>query len=292
MIKKFFILMLLIASFTACTSGPNDNTLTCKLSYFEHNNPNQIVFTESHLKALTNNDAIKELYSLLSHPSDRKFVSAIPKNVHLLDSSYDDGICNLTLSPTYNDLSADARAALNFALSSTMLTLPETRSLAITCGEETLTFAADSFISTLPQTYYDSYVVNLYYVNKDYTDAVPTEKTIQLSGEKTLERAVVELLMAGSGSADVISPFPTGTVLNDVYIDGGTCIVDVSSQFITSAKHRKEEETTILYSIVNTLTELPKIDSVKFLIDGNDGYGYVYYTLSAPLTNAKELLED
>ncbi len=292
MIKKLLLLLLVLVSVSACSANLNENKLTGNLSYLERDNLTKVVFTETTLETSSYEDAIEKLFGKLCHPSDNSLVSAVPKSIHLLDSSFKDGVCSLTLSPTYNKLPPDERVALNFALMKTMLSLPNAKALSVTCDGRTVTFTESSFISEAPQTYYNSYLANLYFVNSDYTDATLLRRSVSLSGEKGLERSVIELLMSDSGTDSAISPFPKGTVLNDVYLDGGTCIVDVSSKFITAAKHSKEQETTILFSIVNTLTELPKIDSVKFLINGSDGFGYIYYDISAPLTNSKELFED
>lgn len=47
-------------------------------------------------------------------------------------------------------------------------------------------------------------------------------------------------------------------------------IVDLSEEFIKDIKLGAEEESKIVYSIVNTLVELTEIESVKILINGKE----------------------
>ncbi|MBQ9985754.1 MAG: GerMN domain-containing protein, partial [Oscillospiraceae bacterium] len=54
--------------------------------------------------------------------------------------------------------------------------------------------------------------------------------------------------------------------------------------------HENITEALTLYSVVNTVTELPMINRVEFLIDGESVRGYAYYDLTKPFTNSSEFL--
>ena len=51
-------------------------------------------------------------------------------------------------------------------------------------------------------------------------------------------------------------------------------LVDLTEEFINGIQLGAEEESKIVYSIVNTLVELTEIDSVKILIDGREGVAF------------------
>ena len=46
--------------------------------------------------------------------------------------------------------------------------------------------------------------------------------------------------------------------------------VDLSKEFIENAPSGIDEESMVIYSIVNTLTELNEVTNVKFLINGEE----------------------
>jgi len=292
MIKKLIPFLLLLLLLCSCVKEENGETPSYKLFYFNSDNTSEIVSTDVSLQSETPEDAIKQLFYLLSHPQDKSFRSPVPPSVHLLNFSLKDGLCSLTLSDSYRTLPPHKRVPLNFAIVSTMSSIPETDTVSITSKGKSEIFTADEFISLVPSTYHNTYTANLYYISEDRLGISKKSETIPLSPDESLEFSVLRLLIEETDEPGLVSPFPPGTVLNDVYLDGGTCIVDVSSEFVTNAPHTSEEaEAAVLFSVVNTLTELPKIDNVKFLIEGSAGYGFIYHNIAEPLTNSQKLLE-
>ncbi|MBQ8004021.1 MAG: GerMN domain-containing protein, partial [Oscillospiraceae bacterium] len=140
-----------------------------------------------------------------------------------------------------------------------------------------------------PRTYYDLYTINLYYSNVTADGLQADRTTLSLSPDTTLEHAVLSRILTSSSSGKLKSAIPTGTRLNNVYVSEGVCYVDLSREFTDNVIHDELHEGMAVYSIVNTMTELPMINSVKFLIDGNSPDGYVHYRLGDSFTNNSEL---
>ena len=67
--------------------------------------------------------------------------------------------------------------------------------------------------------------------------------------------------------------FHPGTVVNSVSLNGESVMLDLSSNFISSTNDSLLAS-NMVYSIVNTLTELNEVNSVKFLIDGNSNTSF------------------
>ena len=82
---------------------------------------------------------------------------------------------------------------------------------------------------------------------------------------------LVGLLINGPKNDKLESVIPAGTRLNKVEVQKDMAIVDLSEEFIKGVSKGAEEESKIVYSIVNTLVELTEIESVKILIDGKEG---------------------
>ena len=61
---------------------------------------------------------------------------------------------------------------------------------------------------------------------------------------------------------------PAGTEINEIMIKDKVCYLDLSAEFQKNQSGGPREEALTIYSIVNSLTELPNIQYVQFLIDG------------------------
>ena len=90
------------------------------------------------------------------------------------------------------------------------------------------------------------------------------------------EKEMMNLLIKGPQSSSLKKLIPDGTVLHDIKIEKSCAIVNVSSEFLNY--ENEENKLKIINSIVNTLTNLKEIDSVKFLINGetNEKLSEVY----------------
>ena len=67
------------------------------------------------------------------------------------------------------------------------------------------------------------------------------------------------------------------TVLLSVNVEGNNCFLNFKSSFLTENDGSPEHERLVIYSIVNSLTELESIARVQFLMDGRrvDSFGSV-----------------
>lgn len=107
----------------------------------------------------------------------------------------------------------------------------------------------------------------LYFAN---TETGNLESEIKLIDAKALIenpcREIIELLIKGPQSTSLKKLIPEGTILNDVKIENSCAIINFSNEFLNY--ETDENKTQIINSIVNTLTNLKEINSVKFLING------------------------
>ena len=75
---------------------------------------------------------------------------------------------------------------------------------------------------------------------------------------------IVNLLILGPNSENLQNPIPEGTKVNKAELNGDCVTVDLSQDFLNSSG------TNAIYAIVNSLIELKEVNSVKFLIDGEE----------------------
>ena len=93
------------------------------------------------------------------------------------------------------------------------------------------------------------------------------ERTVLRTNERT-EELVIQELIKGPESEQFYATIPEGTRLLDIQVSEGTAVVDFSGEIQTQHPGGTTGETLTVYSIVNSLTELPGIVFVQILIEG------------------------
>lgn len=118
-------------------------------------------------------------------------------------------------------------------------------------------------------------LVTLYFQNKENKDVMPEARLIdaKLLLNNPYE-TLVKLLLDGPKSDKLQAIIPEGTKLIEAKINGNTANLNFSIEFIKNVNLGKDQEEKIINSIVNTLTELSEIDSVKILVDGKEGEAF------------------
>lgn len=117
-------------------------------------------------------------------------------------------------------------------------------------------------------------LVTLYFANSD--GKVSSE--VRLIDSKELLRnpyiALVGMLLEGPKDENLKSAIPNGTKIIDAKLNKKCVTVNLSKEFIENADEDINKKCSMIYSIVNTLTELNEVQSVKFLIDGEEVEGF------------------
>lgn len=79
--------------------------------------------------------------------------------------------------------------------------------------------------------------------------------------------ALYELMKLPVDSS-LIRLIPDTTIINSVKVKSGAASVDLSNNFVEDRFKSDTADILLIYSVVNTLTEFPGVDSVTFYIDG------------------------
>lgn len=118
-------------------------------------------------------------------------------------------------------------------------------------------------------------IVTLYYQNKETKELMPEGRTID-SKELLSDPYVtlMKLLIEGPKSENLQSVIPEGTRVIKAELKGDILYLDLSKEFIDNHEGGEEAENLTIYSIVNTVTELNEVNSVKILINGREDQSF------------------
>lgn len=118
-------------------------------------------------------------------------------------------------------------------------------------------------------------IISLYFKNIETNSLIAEAKCIDVKDlSKDPYTCLINLLIAGPESEKLESAIPEGTKVNSCTLKGNVVYVDLSKEFIDNAPSGINEESIIVYSIVNTLTELNEVSGVKFLINGEENHSF------------------
>lgn len=114
-------------------------------------------------------------------------------------------------------------------------------------------------------------IISLYFKNIETNALVAEAKCIDVKElYKEPYTYLINMLIRGPENEKLESAIPEGTKVNSCNLKGNTLYVDLSKEFIDNAPSGIDEESMVVYSIVNTLTELNEVSGVKFLINGEE----------------------
>ena len=117
-------------------------------------------------------------------------------------------------------------------------------------------------------------------------------RNVHYSTNISMEKLVMEQLIEGPKKGSSMSTLPSGTKLISVSVVDGVCYVNLSDSFKNQNPEVNEE--IVLYSIVNSLTELQGVTKVQISINGStdDKVRYTYELSKMYERDMKYLKED
>lgn len=108
--------------------------------------------------------------------------------------------------------------------------------------------------------------ITLYFATQQGDQLLEYSKSVEITNNISIEQLVIESLIQGPLREGFYQTIPDGTSLRKISIKDGVCYVDLSDDFNNTLDTCMDSIT--IYSIVNSLCELPTVNKVQFLING------------------------
>lgn len=222
------------------------------------------------------------LYQAASAPETEGLVSAFPEDVTYVSYETDLSVITVELSEEYAALSGTALTLLDSCIVLTLCSLPGVRGVRITAAGEPHPNRTDR-IFTDRDFVADDLVLKpverelaLYFKNNQGTLTRETRLVVIRENEPA-DRYVIEELLGQPKGAGLSPLLPGEMRLLTVLTENEVCTLNFPEEFFDTATGDKDIDTLTVYALVNSLTELPYISSVRFLREGEptDVYGTV-----------------
>lgn len=126
----------------------------------------------------------------------------------------------------------------------------------------------------------------LYFYDPKKEELIPVDRNIDFRGEfERVIKIIIENLSIPPENSQLKSFIPVFTRIKSVSLSGDLCTITFFPEVVSSEINSVIKEGASVYSIVNSITELPEIRRVKIEIEGNkSGFFKRYIDITKPLS--------
>lgn len=243
------------------------------------NNEETAIVSHEYRTETTDQEALlKELLTELAKPSEKlKYKAPISGSVRLVSSSLSKEQLTLDFDKDYYTVPVTTEVLTRASVVRTLSQIGgigyisfqvHGEPLVDTSGAVVGVMSADMFIENDGNEIntYEKADLLLYFANEDGTKLRPVSRDVVYSSNISMERLVVEQLLAGPQKDEnayaVINP---ATTIQSVTVKDGSCYVSLSAAFWNKTSNVSQD--VMVYAIVNSLAELSGVNKVQITID-------------------------
>ena len=288
---RFLLLAALLLMGLFVSGCEQEETTDSEYVYYLNKDITRIVANEYEQQGEEVEDLVEEYLQMLqTQPDSAELIRTIPDTVEIQGTSIRSVTLTIDFSESYYDMSTTQEVLVRAAIVRTMVQISGVSYVSFTVNGQALNNAlgelvgsmnADSFVENPGEQINSSIetVLTLYFANADGTALVKETRTVHYSSNISLEKLVIDQLSEGPKDSTLKSTLSTDTKLITISVVDGICYVNFDETISSSNVDINEE--ILLYSIVNSLTELSTVEKVQISINGStDGKLRYTYDLS------------
>lgn len=209
-------------------------------------------------------------------PENRDYKSPIDNGMGVRSITYLSGQLSLDFDSVYLNTESLAEVLRRAAIVKTLIQIDGIEGITFTVAGNPLVdskqmpigvMTADTFVSN-PGAEINSYettTVKVYFADEEGEMLIGRTENVGYISNISMERLVVDRVIAGPLN-DKTYPTVANTIkVLNVTTKDGICYVNFDDSFLT--KTQKVSDEVVIYSFVNSLTELPNVNKVQFMID-------------------------
>lgn len=280
--RLIFACFLWMAACICCTgckaeTGPSGDG-SGYMIYYLNASGNQLVGNPYETETTEKEALVQEfLTNIGSVPVDLECQSAMPQQVEKLTFRLEANVLHLYADANYALMNAVQEILCRAALTKTLTQIPGIDYLTIYCAEQPivdasgnpvgLLSAADFVDSIRDVNSFEKTEMTLYFANETGDALVKEKREIMRSINTSVEKLIVEQLIGGPQQAGAFATLPKDVKVLNVSVNESVCSINLDAAFMNNTLEVKEY--IPIYSIVNSLSELPTVSRVQIRINGS-----------------------
>ncbi len=247
--------------------------------YFMNNDGTGIVAQQHKIRYKNENELISNtLEALRRGPSASKLGRVMPRDTQITNINLsDEGYLSVNFSEDFLSDDPSRNVLSTYAVVKTLCSTGCVSSVKVLAGgrqiqdrdKNSLEYISASDINLETEEYQSEMrEVALYFADSSKEKLVREMRTIKITDQQPIEQYIINELIKGTKEKSMNSILSSDTVLASVDVEDNICYLNFKSNFIAENTGGESHEKLVIYSIVNSLTELQTIGRVQFYIDG------------------------
>lgn len=279
------ILIMGLCLCTACANRSAGREGTAYQIYYVSNDETKIVERE-YMSQTTDTELLFEevLGQLATIPEKVEYETPLASEISVRGHTLDNGLLTLDFDESYKNLYGIREILVRASIVRTMTQLPGVERVTFTVGGEQLTdrtgtavgiMTADTFIENAGNEInaYEKVNLRLYFANETGDRLVEeNRRNVVYNSNISLEKLVLEKLVEGPMAEGAYPTINPTTKIISVTVQDGTCYVNLNNDFLSQPYNVASDVT--IYSITNSLVELPNVNRVQISINGETNLSY------------------
>lgn len=277
---------LLFTAISVVSSCSREEEKELKVFYL-NTDVTKVIPVDYEAEASDQEDLIKELIAALTiDPEDSKCRKVLPANVSIQNWSHKGYFLIVDFNSEYMNLPPAEEILCRAAIVRTLTQVEDVMYVSFTVDSSPLVDSRGSLVGSMSN---ESFVENpgaqinssistsltLYFSDAEGTVLVPETRVVHHSSNVSIDKLVMEQLIAGPRTSGLQATVPSGTKVITISVVDRVCYVNLDETFMN--QNQEITETVVLYSIVDSLANLPEVDKVQISING-DTKGKVRFT--------------
>lgn len=303
-IKNIFFICMCIMCLTTllgCEKKSQDNPKNEMSLYYLNESGTALEAVSYKLKSDSADEKINEIMWAIRE--ERKNVlPVIPEEVNAISYELSGQVLSLNFDSAYLGLDSTTEILVRAAMVFTFTQLEEVSYVNFYVnnnpfkdanGDTVVMVASSDFIDKVGNNVnnYQSTTVTLYFANYSGNKLRTEIRTGMYDSSQSLERYIIEQLIKGPAENGDYVTIPQSTGIRSISTNNGVCYIDFDSNFLSGASSVKDE--IMIYSIVNSLTELSHISKVQISVNGDiDVELHSRFSLNKLLTKDLSYMEE
>lgn len=279
--KKLYRLYLLLAFVILCFSGckKEDTEKAGAIDiYYLNNESTGLVPYEKVLEGESAEAKLKEVMDLIQEdPVSIDSKRTFTEDIKIVEYNLENRQLVITFNKEYQAMDATREVLCRAAIVKTVTQLDSVDYVVFNVGDAPLTdykgnpvgvMTDESFIENAKDQInsIQAATLTLYFANEQGDSLVKEIQNVHYSSNMPIEKVVVEQLIAGPTTEEGRQAISPDTKILSISHKDGVCYVDFDDKFMEGVNGVTEE--AAVYSVVNSLSEVPNINKIQISING------------------------
>ena len=241
-------------------------------------------------------EEIAALY--LRGPADPDAASPFPVLMQLLDTDLDQGVFTLYVTDHWLEMTQMQEHFAEACLTMTMTQFQEVEQICIRTELDEISHIphqyrkAEDFLLYDDSATSDHVTLKLYFSDHNGRYLMEESRSRQFSAAGSMAEYIVKELLNGPETDGYLPVLPEGVNLLGVELSQGVCTVNFSEAFLTNQPRTHAQARMTVFSVVNSLTELAEVESVRFHCVGKTIGNYAGIDLSGVMFREEIAIRD